>query len=194
MMFSQPHMSFRRGEGLDEIYILSGEYSGVYQELYVLINNVICVYLLHLLSFKSIFFFSLNEAMDIKKIHSVSKMFFSLCSSSSSHRFTTPPLPFSINTSVQSQTVCCGEQQLHVQGAVQHDPLRQRVIHGENPQQDVGALPAEEVQQVREVHHVSTAALDVGWGRGHASKVVHMHWGWGIFSGKEHLALVFCFK
>lgn len=38
---------------------------------------------------------------------------------------------------------------------MQHDPLQQGTVHGENPQQDVRPLPAEEVQQVREVHHVS---------------------------------------
>lgn len=38
---------------------------------------------------------------------------------------------------------------------MQHDPLQQRTVHGENPQQDLSPLPAEEVQQVREVHHVS---------------------------------------
>ena len=38
---------------------------------------------------------------------------------------------------------------------MQHDPLQQRIIHGQNPQQDLSTLPAEEVQQVREVHHVS---------------------------------------
>lgn len=42
-----------------------------------------------------------------------------------------------------------------MQDAVQHDPLQQGAIHGQNPQQDLSALPAEEVQQVREVHLVS---------------------------------------
>lgn len=55
----------------------------------------------------------------------------------------------------RSQTVGHGEQQLHVQDAVQHDPLQQRTVHGQDPQQDLGPLPAEEVQQVGEVHHVS---------------------------------------
>lgn len=58
----------------------------------------------------------------------------------------------------QSQTVGHGEQQLHVQDALQHDPLQQGAVHGEDPQQDLGPLPAEEVQQVREVHHVSVEA------------------------------------
>lgn len=60
---------------------------------------------------------------------------------------------------LQSQAVGHGEQQLHVQDTVQHDPLQQRAVHGENPQQDLGALPAEEVQQVGEVHHVSAESL-----------------------------------
>lgn len=38
---------------------------------------------------------------------------------------------------------------------MQHDPLQQGAVHGEDPQQDLRPLPAEEVQQVREVHHVS---------------------------------------
>lgn len=38
---------------------------------------------------------------------------------------------------------------------MQHDALQQRAVHGQDPQQDLSPLPAEEVQQDREVHHVS---------------------------------------
>lgn len=38
---------------------------------------------------------------------------------------------------------------------MQHDALQQGAVHGEDPQQDLRPLPAEEVQQVREVHRVS---------------------------------------
>lgn len=38
---------------------------------------------------------------------------------------------------------------------MQHDALQQGAVHGEDPQQDLRPLPAEEVQQVGEVHHVS---------------------------------------
>ncbi|XP_019752138.1 acid-sensing ion channel 2 isoform X3 [Hippocampus comes] len=53
---------------------------------------------------------------------------------------------------VISQAVCDGEQQLHVPHSVQCDALQQRAFHGQDTQQDFGALPAEEVQQVGEVH------------------------------------------
>lgn len=49
---------------------------------------------------------------------------------------------------------------------MQPDALQQRAVHGENPQQDLGALPAEEVQQVGEVHHVSTLPLHCSSPRG----------------------------
>lgn len=71
----------------------------------------------------------------------------------SSHLIDVLLIVFSL--SLCSRSFIGGGQQLHVQEPMQHDPLQQRALHGQDPQQDVSALPGEEVQQIGEVHHVS---------------------------------------
>lgn len=43
---------------------------------------------------------------------------------------------------------------LSVRDALQSHPLRQRTVHGQNPQQGLGSLSLQEVRQVRGLHQV----------------------------------------
>lgn len=75
------------------------------------------------------------------------------------------------------------EQQLCLSNSLQHDPLQQGALYGENPQQNFGPLPGEEVQPIWEVHHVSF--LD-GW-------LVNAIILFVCFGSIQDLSLIVCF-